>query len=63
VGETGRKKGVKSIFFQVLRNFKRFCGTFDGFGAGAQELFWKTNAKKGLFFSINRRFWDCFWGG
>ena len=39
VGEKGRNKGVKSIFLQVLRILKRFCGVYDDFWAGGQELF------------------------
>jgi hypothetical protein len=34
------KGGLEGISSQVYGIFKRFCGTFIGFGAGAQELFW-----------------------
>jgi hypothetical protein len=44
------ERGWKAHPSHFLVLFKGLCGTFVGFGAGGQELFWKTNPQKRVVF-------------
>jgi hypothetical protein len=62
VGETGRNKGKIAFNSRFQAFFNGFMGRLTILGQGHKNCFGKHTPKY-VFFSINRRFWDSFWGG
>jgi hypothetical protein len=54
--------GEKAFSYRFLGFLSGFVGRLSVFGQAGRNCFGNQTPKKGLFFSINRRFWDCFWG-
>jgi hypothetical protein len=54
-------KGIKAFNSRFQAFLNGLVGSLPFLGRAGRNCFGKQTPRKGLFFSINRGFWDCFW--